>query len=106
MDIVDRDSDTEDEGTLAVLLENANRMLPNLLAIKERIDEGDTLSDLEIADAEEAFERARHMIHIYDEHPEVQDLVARVVSLYVHITTKAVENEAAGGKPPEVNLDD
>ena len=45
------------------------------------------------------------MIHVYDEHPEVQDLVARVVSLYVHITTRAVENEAAGGKPPEINLD-
>lgn len=105
MDIVDRDSEAEDEGTLAVLLENARRNIPNLLALKKRVDNGDTLSDLEIADGEEAFERARHMIHIYDEHPEVQDIVARVVSLYLHITTTAVENEAAGGKAPEVDLD-
>ncbi len=104
MDIVDRDTEAEDEATLAVLLENAKRGIPNLLAIKERIDSGDTLSDPEIADAEEAFERARHMIHIYDDHPEVQDIVARIVSIYLHITTRAVENEEAGGKPPEVDL--
>ena len=106
MDIVDRDQEAEDEGTLAVLLERARSGIPNLLALKERIDNGDTLSDLEIADLEEIFERSRHMIHIYDEHPEVQDLVAKAISLYLHITTKAVENEEAGGKPPELDLSD
>lgn len=106
MDIVDRDQGAEEEGTIAVLLERAKSGLPNLLALKERIDEGDTLSDLEIADLEEIFERARHMIHIYDEHPEVQDLVAKISSLYLHITTQAVENEKAGGKPSEADLSD
>jgi hypothetical protein len=93
MDIVDRQND--DEGTLAVQLENAKRGIPNLLAIKERIDGGDTLSDIEIAELEDVFERARSMIHVYDEHPEVQDIVARVVSIYLRITTQAVENETS-----------
>ena len=105
MEIVDRDSEAEDDATLAVQLEAAQHNVHNLLAIKDRIDGGDTLSDLEIADLEEVFERMRHMIHVYDEHPEVQDLVAKVVSMYVHITTRAVENEKAGGKPPEINLE-
>jgi hypothetical protein len=105
MEIVERDSDAEDEGTLAALLQNAKRGIPNLLAVKERIDGGDTLSDLEIADLEDIFARARHMIHVYDEHPEVQDIVAHVVSMYLQITTKAVENEKAGGRSPEINLD-
>jgi hypothetical protein len=32
--------------------------------------------------------------------------VAKVVSLYLHITNGALENEAAGGKPPEIDLSD
>ncbi len=106
MDIVDRDQEEDEEGTIAAQLEGARRGIPNLLAVKERIDGGDTLSDLEIADLEDIFERARHMIHVYDEHPEVQDLVAKVISLYLHITTRAVENEEALHAPPRVNLDD
>lgn len=106
MEIVDRDQDAEDAGTIAVVLERARSGIPNLIALKERIDEGDTLSDLEIADLEEIFERARHMIHLYDEHPEAQDLVARVMSLYLHITTQAVKNEAALSTPPKVDHDD
>ena len=100
------DKKDSDEGTMAVMLERVSHQVPNLLALKDRIDGGDTLSRVEIANLEEIFERARHMIHFYDEHPEVQDLVAQVVSIYLHITTKALENEEAGGKPPEINLDD
>lgn len=106
MDIVDRDQQEDEEGAIAAQLENARRGIPNLLAIKERIDGGDTLSDLEIAKLEDAFERARQMIHVYDEHPEVQDLVARVMSLYLHITTRAVENQEAVQDPPSIKLDD
>ncbi len=95
MDVVERDSEAEEEGTLAVLLERARSGIPNVLALKERIDGGDTLSDIEIAELEDIFERARHMIHVYDEHPEVQDIVAKIVSIYLHITTQAVENEKA-----------
>ncbi|MEE4191708.1 MAG: hypothetical protein V2I66_09010 [Halieaceae bacterium] len=106
MDIVDRDQEEDEEGAIAAQLENARRGIPNLLATMERMEEGDTLSDVEIANLEEIFERARHMIHVYDEHPEVQDLVAKVISLYLQITTKAVENQAALQAPPEVKLDD
>ena len=106
MDIVDRDKSADEEGTIAAQLANARRGIPNLIALKERIDGGDTLSGLELADLENIFERARHMIHVYDEHPEVQDTVAKIVSIYLHITSKAIENEQACGKPPEINLDD
>lgn len=85
-------------------MENARRNIPNLIALKERIDSGDTLSDLEIADLEDTFERARHMIHVYDEHTEVQDLVAKIVSIYLHITTRALDNEQdRDDAPPVVN---
>ncbi len=106
MDITKHDREEDEAGALTAQLAGAQRNIPNLIALKERVDGGDTLSDLEIADMEEVFERARHMIHVYDEHQEVQELVARVVSLYLHITTRAVENEAARHAPPTVKLED
>ena len=99
-------SNPHDTGALAAQLENASKRLPNLLALKARIDGGDTLSDIEVADLEDIFERVRQMLHVYDEHPEVQDLVAQVVSLYLDITTRAVENEKAGGQPPAIDIPD
>ena len=72
--------------------------------MKERVDAGGTLSDTEIANLEDVFERVRSMLHVYDEHPEVQDIVARIVSLYLQITSRAVENEEAGGKQPDIDL--
>ncbi len=106
MDIVDRDEAVDEEGTLAAQLENARRGVPNLLAVKQRIDDGGTLSDLEIADLEAVFERSRQMLHVYDDHPEVQNLVAQVISLYLHITTKAVENQAALQAQPAPKSED
>lgn len=46
------------------------------------------------------------MTTVVDEHEEVQELVARLVSLYLYITTKAVENEKAGGIAPTIDLRD
>ena len=82
-----------DDGTLSVMLKNSRTSIPNLLIVKERIDRGDTLSGLEIVELEEAFDRSKRMLGLYDEHPEVHDIVARIVSLYLHITNRALENE-------------
>ncbi len=106
MNITDHNRAEDESGALAAQLAGTRRNVPNLIALKKRVDGGDTLSDLEIADMEEVFERSRHMLHVYDEHPEVQELVARVVALYLHITTRAVENETARQAPPAVGLDD
>jgi hypothetical protein len=98
------DKEDSEEGTLAVMLERSRRGVPNLLALKERIDNRDTLSSLEISDLDESFERAKLMLHVYDEHPEVHNLVARIVSMYVQITARAMENEKSGAPAPEVDL--
>ena len=44
----DLSQEESDEGTIAALLERANRRIPNLLAVKERLENGDTLSAIEI----------------------------------------------------------
>ena len=96
-----------EEGTIAVLLDRAvRRRIPNVLAIKERLDAGGTLSDLEITHLDEILTDARKMQEMVNRHPEFQALAAKMISLYSEITRLAVENEAKGEVKPRINLDD
>jgi hypothetical protein len=87
-----------DAGTIAALLERANRRIPNLLAIKKRLENGDTLSQIEIEELDNMIEANDHSRELVERHPEYHDLVARVVSLIEEITRLAVANEENAGK--------
>jgi hypothetical protein len=96
-----------EEGTIAVLLDRAvRRRIPNVLAIKARLDQGGTLSDLEITHLDEVLTDARKMQEMVNRHPEFQELAAKMISLYSEITRLAVENEEKGEVKPRINLDD
>jgi len=82
-----------EDATLALLMERSKKMVPNLLALKAKVDEGETLGELEIIELEELAARARHMQRVYDDHPEVQELVAMAVDVYSQIVEKALHNE-------------
>ena len=94
----DISQEESDEGTIAALLERANRRIPNLLAIKERLENGDTLSALEIEEIGNMIEGADHTRELVERHPEYQELAARMASIFEEITELAVANEEQAGK--------
>ncbi|MCG6899944.1 MAG: hypothetical protein LJE75_08075 [Gammaproteobacteria bacterium] len=88
-------ADTEyDAALIQVLAERLEKIrLPVALELKEKVDRGDPLNDLDISFLEEVFEDAGKIKPLLDRHPEWKSLAAKMVSLYYEITTKALENE-------------
>jgi len=85
---------SNDDGVIAVLLERFNKQrLPRILKLKEKIDGGEKLGDLDIAFLEEVLKDANQVIPLSDRHPEYQELMAKVIRLYHEITARALENE-------------
>jgi hypothetical protein len=88
-------TDTEyDAALIQVLAERLEKIrLPVALELKEKVDRGDPLNDLDISFLEEVFEDAGKIKPLLDRHPEWKSLAAKMLSLYYEITTKALENE-------------
>jgi len=85
-----------DEGTVQVLLERLNQWrLPRALEMKERVDQGETLSDHDIAFLNRVLEDSTQAQSLASKNPELQPLIDKLASLYSHITRKALENEQA-----------
>lgn len=90
-----------DEGTIAALLERSKRRIPNLLAIKERLEAGDTLSNIEIEELGNHLEAAEHTRDLMERHPEFQELSAKMISLYEDIMKLAIANEEKAASDKE-----
>ena len=89
---------SKDAGVIQVLAEQLeSKRLPRALSLKEKVDGGATLDDLDIEFLEGVFEDARSVSILVDRHPEWQDLAAKMIQLYKEITEKALENEKAKG---------
>lgn len=85
---------TEDAGVIQTLLDRLNsQRLPMALTLKDKVDQGETLSDHDIRKLEEVFADARKIQPLVDRHPEYHDLVARILNLYSEILERALENE-------------
>jgi hypothetical protein len=85
---------TDDEGTIQALLERLVKFrLPRSLDIKKRIDEGERLSEADIAFLKSALEDAKDGAKYVARHPEFHALGARIAQLYDDIVRKALENE-------------
>lgn len=85
-----------DEGTIQVLLERLNQWrLPRALEMKERVDQGEKLSDHDIAFLNRVLEDSTQAQSLASKNPELQPLIDKLASLYSHITRKALENEQA-----------
>jgi hypothetical protein len=85
---------SHDTGVLYTLVERFNtQRLPRALDLKEKVDAGETLSDLDLQFLEEVFADANQMRPLAERHPEYHDLIARVIHLYKEIMDKALENE-------------
>jgi hypothetical protein len=89
---------TEDAGVIQALLERLNtQRLPLALALKEKVDRGEKLSDYDISKLEEIFADAQSAQPFVERqlqlHPEYQHLVASLLHLYKEILDKATANE-------------
>jgi len=89
-----QNQDKNDSGTLVVLLERLNKQdLPRAMVLKAHVAAGKTLSDEEIAFLEHLFAEARDMQPLIERHPEHQELIVKVISLYQDILAQDLANE-------------
>jgi len=90
-------STDDDIGIVQAVLKRYNNIfLPRSLSLKDQVDAGARLSESDIQFLSSVFESANTIMAIVDRHPEYQDLASRALSLYHHITEKALENEKLG----------
>ena len=86
--------DERNTGTIHVLLERlANERLPRLISIKERVDQGERLTDVDIDFLERSLNDANENAHLYKGFTEYHDIAGKVVSIYHDITARALANE-------------
>ena len=85
---------SDDAGVIAVLVQRfEGERLPRALDLKEKVDQGETLNDIDIAFLEQVLEDANKLGPLLERHDEYHKLVAQATSLYKEITDKALENE-------------
>jgi len=83
----------DDDGTITVLLDRSRRRIPTLQAMRERLKGGDTLSSVEVVELQKIFDSANETRALVDRHPELHDLVMKMIALYSEITELALANE-------------
>ena len=89
---------SKDAGLIQVLAEQLEtKRLPRALALKEKVDKGEMLEDIDIRFLEQVFQDAQSIGPMVDRHPEWQDLATKMMLLYKEIMDKALENEKAKG---------
>jgi hypothetical protein len=90
----------KDLGVIAVLAKRmVEERLPKALALKERVDRGEVLNELDLAFLEQVVADANAARPLMKDNPRVADVAGRMMQLYKEITTKALENESAPKRP-------
>ena len=94
---MDRPTSEEVEaGIIAVLLARAvKQRIPNALAIKRHLDNGERISDHDLNYMLDILSHSYDNQAIVDRHPELQEVTMKLVTIYVEICRKALENEQA-----------
>lgn len=88
------DQNDDDAGTMQALMDRLVKFrLPRALAIKQRVDGGERLSDSELEFLKSALRDAKESEKYVVRNPEFHVLGAKIVQLYSDIVGKALENE-------------
>jgi hypothetical protein len=87
----------QDTGVIMALLKRFEaQRLPTLLALKEKVDNNQLLSDADVEFLGRVIDDANRTMPMTEGHPELHNFCARVVHLYDEITTRALQNESSG----------
>jgi hypothetical protein len=82
-----------DIGIIEVVIQRLEKQrLPRLLALKDKVDNGESLDDYELEFLEHSMVDARALIPVIDRNPDYQPLAVKVVELYKDISDKALQN--------------
>lgn len=88
-----QDSTTE-RGVAVALLERLTEFrLPCVLQIKERVNRGERLSEVDLEFLESVLADSANAKPLVDHHPELEPIAIKLISLYHHITETALANE-------------
>ena len=94
---------SKETGVLAVLAKRmVEERLPKALALKERVDKGEVLNELDLNFLEQVVKDANSNRALMRDEPRVLEVAGRMMELYREITEKALANEKArssGEKP-------
>lgn len=83
-------------GVIAVLAKRmVEERLPKALALKERVDRGETLNELDLNFLEQVVKDANQVIPIMKNDERVVKAGTQMLQLYKEITAKALDNEQA-----------
>jgi hypothetical protein len=84
----------KETGILAVLMERLEKQrLPRILSLKEKVDRGEALDELDLDYLEKMMSDAKKAMPLIDRHPEYQLLATKLIGLYNEITEKALQLE-------------
>jgi hypothetical protein len=87
---------SKQSGTIAVLAKRmVEERLPKALALKERVDRGEVLSDLDLNFLEQVLADATTIRPLMKEDPRVLEVAGRMLELYREISERALANELA-----------
>ncbi|WP_207063367.1 hypothetical protein [Motiliproteus sp. SC1-56] len=71
--------------------------LPRTLAMKVQVEQGEALSDYDLDFLDRVLTDARYIQPLIARNPEYQPLAVQLISLYLGISRKALENEQGRG---------
>lgn len=84
----------EDTGLITVLLERFEKQrLPRALALKEKVERGESLNDMDLMFLKDVMEGVSDIKPLLNRHPECKQLITKMVNLCNEIATKGVSNE-------------
>ena len=84
----------------ALLTEFTEHRLPRALALRDKVERGEKLEDLDIAFMKEVLTTAQRIQPLVDQHPEYQAIYAQATQIHKEIIEKALaieESERVSG---------
>ncbi len=90
------DESTSEIGVIIALIERLeNWRLPRLLEMKQKVDNGELLSEVELDFLEKTITDGKKVQPLIEKHPEYHELTVKVIGLYTEIVDKAAKLEGA-----------